>query len=157
MSVSGPASDVLQSSAQLILDVAKAASAHLDLSDVLEALIRGLRPHIRFDAIGVVVLEGEFVRLHSLYIEALGRRPGESIESILSRFATKLKIAEPPRKGRMPLSGHHLSILLQSHQPYVCTDIDSPGRFIGDEALARHGVRSYIALPLLKHGKVIGA
>ena len=38
------------SSAQLILDVAKAASSHLELAEVLEALIAALKPMIRFDA-----------------------------------------------------------------------------------------------------------
>jgi formate hydrogenlyase transcriptional activator len=157
MTVSSPASDVLQSSAQLILDVAKAASAHLDLADVLESLIKGLKPHLRFDAIGVVVLDGEYVRLHSLYIEALGRRPGESLDSILARLAAERKLPEGHRKDKMPVSGHHMSILLQSRQPYICTDIENPRRFAGDERLIENGVRSYIALPLLKHGEVIGA
>ena len=37
-------------SAQLILDVAKAASSHLELTEVLESLIVALKPTIRFDA-----------------------------------------------------------------------------------------------------------
>src|SRR5581483_805340 len=95
-------STVLQSSAQLILDVAKAASAHLDLSDVLEALMKGLTPHIHFEAIGVVIIEGDYIRLHSLHIEALVRRPGESIDSILARLTSELKLPTAPAKGRMP-------------------------------------------------------
>jgi formate hydrogenlyase transcriptional activator len=149
--------DVVQSSAQLILGVAKAASAHLDLSDVLEALLKGLRPRIHFDGIGVIVLEGGFTRLHSLYIESLERRRGEPIEETLARMNDDLKVKSPAPKGRMPVADHHLSVLLQSHQPYVCSDIEKQRRFVTDEAMSSHGIRSYIALPLMKQGNVIGA
>src|SRR5205814_1350644 len=63
--------DTNETNAQVILEVAKAVSAHLDLSDVLEALIATLKPLIAFDAVGVGVLEGEEIRLHSVYIEGL--------------------------------------------------------------------------------------
>jgi len=63
------------SSAQLILEVAKAASSHLELAEVLESLIVALKPTSRFDAIAVFVIEGEYVRLHSLHVERVGRRP----------------------------------------------------------------------------------
>src|SRR6266404_7726225 len=56
------------SSAQLILEVAKAASSHLELAEVLESLIVALKPTIRFDAIAVFVIEGDSVRLHSLHV-----------------------------------------------------------------------------------------
>src|SRR5437870_8630993 len=65
------------SSAQLILEVAKAASSHLELSEVLESLIVALKPTSRFDAISVFVIEGEYTRLHSLHVERVGRRPGD--------------------------------------------------------------------------------
>jgi formate hydrogenlyase transcriptional activator len=158
MSLSGPVSDVLlQSSAQLILDVAKAASAHLDLSDVLVALIKGLKPRIRFDGIGVIVVEGEYTRLHSLYIETLGRKPGESVESLLARFNPGIKHMSPDKRGRMPVSAHHVSVVLQTRQPYVCSDIETQRRFAVDETMLQSGIRSYIALPLMKNGQVIGA
>ena len=48
----------VESSARLILDVAKAASSHLELAEVLEALIVALRPTIHFHAIAVMVIEG---------------------------------------------------------------------------------------------------
>jgi len=40
------------------LGVAKAISAHLELSDVLEALVVQLKPMVHFDSIAVVVLDG---------------------------------------------------------------------------------------------------
>src|SRR5215470_3129852 len=91
----------IQSSARLILDVAKAASSHLDLAEVLEALIVALKPTIRFDAIGVIVIEGEYARLHSLHLERVGRRPGESVESVLARAASHANITPNPVRTRL--------------------------------------------------------
>src|SRR6516162_9383503 len=68
-----------------------------------------------------------------------------------------MNLPAPGPKGKMPISAHHLSVQLQTHQPYVCTDIEKQRRFVADETLLRHGIRSYVALPLLKHGKMIGA
>ena len=69
----------IESRARLVLDLAKAVNAHLDLADVLESLIVGLKPRIHFQAIGVVVLEGEYTRVHSLHMEGVHRNRGESM------------------------------------------------------------------------------
>src|SRR5436309_15755864 len=81
------------SSAQLILEVAKAASSDLELAEVLESLIVALKPTSRFDAIAVFVIEREYVRLHSLHVERVGRRPGESVESVIARVASTGNLA----------------------------------------------------------------
>src|SRR5438046_10268290 len=77
-------------SAQLILDVAKAASSHLELTEVLESLIAALKPTIRFDAIDVFVIEGDYVRRHSLHFERVGRMPSESVEGCVARAASSV-------------------------------------------------------------------
>ena len=41
-------------------------------------------------------------------------------------------------------------------QPYVCADVETQRRFVHDEHCLRHGFRSYISLPLIKQGDVIG-
>jgi len=144
------------SSAQLILEVAKAASSHLELGAVLESLIISLKPIIHFDAILVFVMEGEYVRMHSLYVESVGRRPGESVESIIARAASSINVLPKPVLRRA-VSEHHISVLASSHEPYVCTDLESQKRFPEDESLLHYGVRSYISLPLLKRGELLGA
>jgi glucan phosphorylase len=58
-------SDMTERNAKIILEVAKAIGAHLELSDVLTALIPTLKPLVHFDAIGTGILEGETIRLHS--------------------------------------------------------------------------------------------
>src|SRR5437762_9338549 len=143
-------------SAQLILDVAKAASSHLELTEVLESLIVALKPTIRFDAIDVFVIEGDYVRLHSLHVERVGRRPGESVESVVARAASSVNLpVKPVLKQR--LSEHHVSEVASSRKPYVCTDLEFQKRFPEDERLLQYGVRSYVSLPLLKRGELLGA
>jgi formate hydrogenlyase transcriptional activator len=145
-----------QSSAQLILDVAKAAGSHLELAEVLESLIVALKPTIRFDAISVFVIEGEYARLHSLHVERVGRRPGESLDSLVARVASSVNL--PARKILKPrLSEHHVSEVASSRKPYVCADLQVQQRFAEDERLLEYGVRSYISLPLLRRGDLLGA
>jgi formate hydrogenlyase transcriptional activator len=141
--------------AQLILEVAKAASSHLELSEVLEALIAALKPTIRFDAISVFVIEGEYARLHSLHVERVGRRPGESVESTIARAASSANMPANPII-RQRLSQHHVSVVASTLKPYVCGDLESQKRFPEDERLLQYGVHSYISLPLLKRGALLG-
>src|SRR5215831_4231819 len=145
----------IQSSAQLILDVAKAASSHLDLAEVLEALIVALKPTIRFDGIGVIVIEGQYARLHSLHLEPVGRRPGESVESLLARAASSVHMIPNPLKT--PLKDHHISAVAESLEPYVCPDLQLEKRFPIDEKIRKFGIRSYVSIPLMKRGALLGA
>jgi formate hydrogenlyase transcriptional activator len=144
------------SSAQLILEVAKAASSHLELADVLESLIVALKPIIRFDAVSVFVIEGEYIRLHSLHVERVGRKPGETVESVAARAAASVN--RPPKPlVKHPIGDHHMSVVASSRKPYVCTDLEFQKRFPEDETLLEYGVRSYVSLPLLKRGELLGA
>lgn len=145
-----------QTSAQVILDIAKAASGHLELGAVLEALMVALKPTMRFDATAVSVIEGEFARMHSLYFEPVGRRPGETVESILSRAADTLQV--PPTPVRTRLKDHHISVVASTLSPYVCLDMLKPEKpFPIHKEMAKYGVRSYVSLPLLRRGAVLGA
>jgi hypothetical protein len=65
MNAARPEKDMTETGAHVLLGVAKAISAHLELSDVLEALVVQLKPMVHFDSIAVVVLDGEYARLHS--------------------------------------------------------------------------------------------
>jgi formate hydrogenlyase transcriptional activator len=141
-------------SAQLILDVAKAASSHLELAEVLEALITALKPTIRFDAIAVSVIEGEYARLHSLHFEGVERKPGEPVESVLARAAPSPQAQPNPIRQR--LKDHHISAVASTLQPYICRDLRAERRFPLDEKMLQYGIRSYLSLPLLKQGALIG-
>jgi formate hydrogenlyase transcriptional activator len=122
---------------------------------VLEALIAALKPTIYFDAIAVTVIEGEYARLHSLHFERIGRKPGEPIESVLARAASSLHMSPHPVRQR--LKDHHISVVASTLQPHVCTDLQLETRFPLDEKMLQFGVRSYISLPLMKRGAILGA
>ncbi len=151
MNSDGLGSDMTESNAQIILEVAKAVGAHLELSDVLAALCATLKPIVHFDAIGIGILEGEEIRIYSVHIEGFPHRPGESLESLISRFAPELD--HPPI---YPVSEHPVSEMITSGQPYVCTDLGSQRRFAYDETCFKHGSLSYISFPLVKQGELIG-
>jgi formate hydrogenlyase transcriptional activator len=146
--------DRAETSARVLLEVAKAISAHLELADVLGALLAQLKPTVAFDAVSVVVLEGDQAKLQSLYIEGIERKSHESVQSLLARSVADRKIE--PLAPRIPVSQHHMSVVMQTGRPYVCTDIEAQKRFVRDEDLLRRDIRSYIALPLTKQGRLIG-
>jgi formate hydrogenlyase transcriptional activator len=145
----------IESRARLVLDLAKAVNAHLDLADVLESLIVGLKPRIHFQAIGVVVLEGEHTRVHSLHVEGVHRHRGESIESVMSRVQSVLHVSGDLHRKKV--SESQVSVFLNSRKPYVCTDLSAQKRFPQDEEFLKAGFASYISLPLVKQNALIGA
>jgi formate hydrogenlyase transcriptional activator len=49
-----------------------------------------------------------------------------------------------------------MSVIVRSRQPYVCDDVETQRRFPRDDDFLKYGVRSYIAIPLTKHGELIG-
>ena len=71
--------------AQIILEVATAIGAHLEMCELLAALNQALTPIVNFDAISIVILEGETVTAHWAHVVGVPRRPGESVESYVKR------------------------------------------------------------------------
>src|SRR5215510_5932530 len=108
--------------APVILEVAKAISAHLELSDLLGALHKTLKPMVQFDAIAVVVRDGDHAKLQSLYIQGLQREGHESVQSMLERKASELNLE--PLSARVPINDHYLSAVLKSGQPFICADVE---------------------------------
>src|SRR5262245_47426505 len=143
-----------ETNAPVILEVAKAISAHLELSDVLGALVETLKPMVQFDSIGVVVRDGDYAKLHSLFIQGVQREGQESVQSMLDRKASDLHIE--PLRTRVPIRDHHMSVIMANREPYVCSDVERQRRFLRDDDFLKYGIRSYIALPLTKHGELIG-
>jgi formate hydrogenlyase transcriptional activator len=145
--------------ARFLLDIFRAATSHLDLSEVLEAVSTSLRPRLEFDTIALLVNEGGYVRLHSLFSHDLPRNPGESVQSLVARL--RAKRSGSPVQGSMLL---HIAIsdscigqFLNSSDPYVSEDLAEGARFPEEELLRAHGVRSYISLPLMRREQLIGA
>jgi formate hydrogenlyase transcriptional activator len=154
MTPASTSSGTQETSAHIILEVAKAISSHLDLTDVLEALVASIKPTVAFDAVSVVVLDGEHAKLQSLHIEKLVRKSNESVQSLLQRSIADTDI--DPLATRVHVSQHHMSVVMKTLQPYVCTDVEVQRRFARDDDFLKRDIRSYIALPLMKHGELIG-
>jgi len=154
MTPASTSSGTQETSAHVILEVAKAISSHLDLTDVLEALVASIKPTVAFDAVSVVVLDGEYAKLQSLHIEKLERKSNESVQSLLERSIADTGI--DPLATRVHVSQHHMSVMVKTLQPYVCTDVEAQRRFARDDDFLKRDIRSYIALPLMKHGQLIG-
>jgi formate hydrogenlyase transcriptional activator len=140
--------------AQIILEVATAIGAHLEMSELLASLNEALTPIIYFDAIGIVLLEGETVTAHWAHVEGVSRQPGESVESYVARYASHSKVDSPPMK--VPVKEHPISEIMKSGEPYVASDLETHRRFDSDEPLFNARFRSYIDLPLTKQGQLIG-
>lgn len=144
--------------AQFLLEVAKAATSHLELADVLEAVCEALHPRLQFDSIGLLVNEEGYVRLHSLYVRDTPRMPGESVSSLIARVRAKRPGAV---KGgvilQIPLSDSCVGQFLQSSAPYVSDDLAVSTRFPEEELLRQAEIRNYVSLPLTKHGRLLGA
>src|SRR5436309_15540805 len=100
-------SDESERRSQVILEVAKAISAHLELTDVLQALIARLKPTVVFDSVSVVVLDGDYAKIQSLHIEKLERKSHESVQSVLARSIADRAIE--PLDARIHVSQHHMS------------------------------------------------
>jgi formate hydrogenlyase transcriptional activator len=133
--------------AQVILGVAKAIGAHLELSEVLQALITELRPMVHFDAIAVVVTEGDGARLHSLHVEPT------SPEFV----RTASEVRADPLHTRIDITRTPIGFIKQTLQPYVCRNLEVERKFPKDDEFYEFGIRSYIVLPLMRQGLLIGA
>jgi formate hydrogenlyase transcriptional activator len=143
--------------AQMVLDVSKAANAHLELGNVLDSLAEALAPTIRFNAIAVEVIEGEVLRLHSLSLKDFPRLDGEPTANFVSRIlgVPIEKLGPGPLKG-IPLRDCRIHDLADSTVPFVCNDLKTQARFAEERMFLAHGVESYICLPLRKRGKLLG-
>ena len=140
--------------AQIILEVAQAIGDQLEVSELLASLNEALTPIVHFDAIAIVILEGESVTSHWAYFEGVSRQPSESVKSLVDRYASSIMVDPPPMK--IPVSQHPISEIMKTGQPYIASDLESERRFESDEPLFNAKVRSYIDLPLLKQGQLIG-
>jgi GAF domain-containing protein len=56
----------------------------------------------------------------------------------------------------LPVSHHPISEIMNSGKPYIASDLETERRFETDRALLHIGMRSYIDLPLIKQGELIG-
>jgi formate hydrogenlyase transcriptional activator len=140
--------------AKLILEVAQAIGTQLEMSDLLPALNNTLKAMVQFDAVAIMILEGDVIRIHWAHLEGVPRKSGECFESVVTRYASTIKTEPPPMK--LPVTHHPISEIKKSGRPYVARDLESHMGFDTDQPLLNYGFRSYIDLPLIKQGQLIG-
>ena len=140
--------------AQIILELAQAIGDQLGMSELLAALNAALSSCIHFDAITIMLLEGDTVSSYCAHAEGFARLPGESLEAFVDRYASIMKVEPPPLK--LSVSHHPISEMIKSPTPYIALDLESERRFESDEPLFNAQFRSYIDLPLMKQGQLIG-
>ncbi|HEU0120627.1 MAG TPA: sigma 54-interacting transcriptional regulator [Bryobacteraceae bacterium] len=145
--------------ARFLLEVSKAATSHLDLAEVLEAISAALRGRAAFDAIGLVVIEGDRLSLHSLCSNDTPRLPGESVYSLLARV--RAKRGNDQIQGRMVIqvavADSCVSEFAKTRSAYVCENLEAQIRFPEEELLFKNGIRGYISVPLMKRECLLGA
>jgi len=140
--------------AKLILEVAQAIGAQLEMSDLLAALNDTLKPIVHFDAVAIMILEGDAIGIQWAHLEGFPRKVGECFESIVTRYASAIKVEPPPMK--LPATHHPICEIMKSGRPYVAPDLEAHMGFDTDQPLLNYGFRSYIDLPLIKQGQLIG-
>jgi formate hydrogenlyase transcriptional activator len=139
---------------ELLLRIAKAANSHLEFNDVLAALAESLRPFYEVRTIAVLIVEGDYYKPYSLYVEGLERVAGESFSEFFSRFAD-IPSQEVPRCVSM--AGSAMEYIRNTGKAYVCPDLVRMQRFPEESRLLRYGIASYVLCPLIVRGRMIGA
>jgi len=140
--------------AKLILEVAQAIGTQLEMSDLLAALNDTLKPIVHFDAVAIMILEGDEIGIQWAHLEGFPRKVGECFESVVTRYASAIKVEPPPMK--LPVTHHPICEIMKSGRPYLASDLKAHMGFDTDQPLLNYGFRSYIDLPLIKQAQLIG-
>jgi formate hydrogenlyase transcriptional activator len=143
---------------RLLLEVAEAANAALDLSGVLEEVDAVLAPLVSVDAIGVATVEGDKLRPHSIYIRGIEPRAGESFDRRVAR-ALEMPIQEYEARYGRPISlpGSGTELVGRTGRADVCQDLGTTRRFPEDDRLLSYGVRAYVRTPLVFRDRLVGS
>lgn len=65
-----------------ILEVAQAIGNQLEISELLASLNQTLTPIVHFDAIAIVIRDGDTITTYWGHVEGVSHRPGESVEAL---------------------------------------------------------------------------
>lgn len=150
----------------LMLRTWEAVSRERELPGVLASLADVLVPTVPFDSVGIIDFtvpsempdeDGDFHRLLALHLVGIPRMEGETPEQLAKRsdqYAQRPPLDEirplipyPPRHSKEDNAG----------EPFACDDLlQKEGWYRHEFHLAKDGVRSYAAVPLVMRGEVLG-
>jgi len=150
----------------LMLRTWEAVSTERELPGVLAALADVLVPVVPFDSVGIIDFtvpnevpdeDGDRHRLLALHLVGIPRVDGETPAQLAARSNSYAQpppldvvrplIPYPPMNSREGRTG----------EPYACDDLLQKESWYRHEVhLARSGIRSYAAVPLVMRGQVLG-
>ena len=151
---------------RMMLRTWEAISTERELPGVLASLADVLVTLVPFDSIGIIDFtvpndtpdeDGDLHRLLALHVVGVAPVDGETPDQLAARSE---RYAQPP-----PLSETRPLLPYPSEQkpgeldgePYTCDDLlEKDGWFRHEHHLAKDGVRSYAAVPLVMRGQVLG-
>ena len=141
---------------RLLLDVAEATNAELDLDGVLSALVGALKARVRVDAISVSTPSGEnAVRLIALAATGL-RKPGESVGRVLNRLLA-LKPENLEDVPQLPLDGSPVAHVRDTRSALLCADVENDFPYPDHYHLVENGIRSAVFVPMFVRNEYLGA
>jgi formate hydrogenlyase transcriptional activator len=150
----------------LMLRTWEAVSTERELPGVLAALADVLVPVVPFDSVGIIDFtvpnnvpdeDGDRHRLLALHLVGIPRIEGETPTELAARSD---RYAQPSPLDQVrpliPYPSQH-SEEDRTGEPYACDDLlQKEGWYRHEFHLARSGIRSYAAVPLVMRGQVLG-
>jgi len=143
----------------------EAVSTERELPGVLAALADVLTPTVPFDSIGIIDFtipnevaseDGERHRLLALHVVGVPRMEGETPAQLAERSEQYGKAPLGEVRPLIPYPPKH-SDDDRAAEPYACDDLlKKEGWYRHEFHLAKDGVRSYAAVPLVMRGQVLG-
>ena len=122
----------------VILDINNAIIANLGIKELFNSIANALREAFPVDCTAIAQYEEAKDSLSVLAIE-----PFASSVDVETGF-------------EMPREGTHSGWVIEHRQPLIARDLEKEQRFEIDAMLLEQGLRSYIVLPLVARGGVIG-
>ncbi len=150
----------------LMLRTWEAVSTERELPGVLASLADVLVPTVPFDSVGIIDFtvpsempdeDGDSHRLLALHLVGVPRMEGETPEQLAKRSDRHAQ--RPPLDKVRPLIPYpqRHSKEDRAGDPYACDDLlQKEGWYRHEFHLAKDGVRSYAAVPLVMRGEVLG-
>jgi len=141
----------------LLLRAWEATNTERELQGVLAAVAEVLTSAVPFDAVAIISFEGERHDLYAMHVVGVPHREGETLKELQERIVSGgYQLRPVPQRPVVPYGDQR-----EFATPgfcYSCPDVMAKEVwFEHDVHLAQGGVRSYVSIPLLVRGKLIGA
>jgi DNA-binding response OmpR family regulator len=119
------------------LELNNAIITNLDRASLFDALVQALRQILSFDRASLALYD-----------------PGREVLTIVAGMAVSEGLL--PVGSELPHRGSHLAWVLEQKRPFIRRDLAKASRLALEDHLLKAGIRSYMAVPLLVQGQVIG-